>query len=364
MPWVVRRDLKTGPRYYVRYSVDGKRFWFSAGKSRRIADLAKAKLETEIAEGRFLDRKRESDWTLGQFATVYLERMAKVKPKSNAWRRDRMKQVLRVLGADTPLEWITLETIDQLVDARLEEGRAVATVKGDVAVLRHALKKAFRWKGETGLSEYRLRDWEPIEDSNAREPVFLTPTEVGKVLRAARRRALEGERGDRQAEVLTRLALATGARVSEILELRWRALDRKTRYLQLPKKKRGERRGIEIDTGTLAAVLAVRRPGAGPDDPIFPSEAKTAAKDRYREFWNAVRKDAGVQRIRFHDLRHTFASEYLRRGGTLRDLQRILGHKTSRMTEKYAHFAKSFKPPKGIVWRGARAGATSRARRR
>ena len=94
----------------------------------------------------------------------------------------------------------------------------------------------------------------------------------------------------------------------------------------------------------------------------YPSEAATARKDfssraAVRELSagtcaasGAVRKRAGVDHIRFHDLRHTAASEMLRRGLRLREVQYVLGHSSARMTERYAHFAPSFRPPKAIDW--------------
>ena len=361
--WIVKRKGKTGLRYYVRFSLHGRRYWFSAGKSRRVAELAKGKLETKIAEGRFLDQKRESNWTLGRLAPVYLDRMAKLRPKSDKWRRGMMKTILRTVGGETPLERVSLETIDHLVHELLAVGRSPNTVKAHVAVLRHAMKKASRWKGETGLSEYRLQDWEPLETSGSREPVFLTPAEVRRLFQEGRKRALAGDRHDREGEVALRLALATGARVSEIMALRWRNLEKRTGHLRLPTLKRGEKRGIALDDGTLRAVTGLWSRGAGLDDLLFPPTGKTASKDRYRDFWRAVRSAARVEHVRFHDLRHTFASEFLRRGGTVRELQRILGHKTSRMTERYAHFASSYVAPKSIAWRGAPTGATKGRKR-
>ena len=61
-------------------------------------------------------------------------------------------------------------------------------------------------------------------------------------------------------------------------------------------------------------------------------------------------EDAGIPYVRFHDLRHTAASEMLRRGLLLREVQYVLGHSSPRMTERYAHFARTFKPPKSLSW--------------
>ena len=60
-------------------------------------------------------------------------------------------------------------------------------------------------------------------------------------------------------------------------------------------------------------------------------------------FKSALRR-AGIENFRFHDLRHTFASQLIMRGGTLKDIQEILGHKTMAMTiKRYAHLSQEHK---------------------
>ena len=53
--------------------------------------------------------------------------------------------------------------------------------------------------------------------------------------------------------------------------------------------------------------------------------------------------EGGYQNFRFHDLRHTFASQVIMRGGTLKDVQELLGHKTMTMTLRYAHLSQEHK---------------------
>jgi integrase len=54
-------------------------------------------------------------------------------------------------------------------------------------------------------------------------------------------------------------------------------------------------------------------------------------------------KKAGIEDFRFHDLRHTFASHFVMRGGSIKDLQEILGHKSLTMTMRYAHLSQEHK---------------------
>jgi integrase len=59
--------------------------------------------------------------------------------------------------------------------------------------------------------------------------------------------------------------------------------------------------------------------------------------------FNAAVRRAGIEDFRFHDLRHTFASHMIMKGGTLKEVQEILGHKTMTMTLRYAHLSQEHK---------------------
>jgi hypothetical protein len=108
-------------------------------------------------------------------------------------------------------------------------------------------------------------------------------------------------------------------------------------------------RSIELQESTVRLLRNLRDPadGAGP---IFRSPRSGRQRSHIRRFWRAVRKGASIPHVRFHDLRHTAASEMLRRGLLLREVQYVLGHSSPRMTERYAHFARTFKPPKSLSW--------------
>lgn len=59
----------------------------------------------------------------------------------------------------------------------------------------------------------------------------------------------------------------------------------------------------------------------------------------YRDFAKVQKKAGLVRKIRFHDIRHTFASQFMMSGGSLYDLQKILGHSKIEMTMRYAHLS-------------------------
>lgn len=74
----------------------------------------------------------------------------------------------------------------------------------------------------------------------------------------------------------------------------------------------------------------------------FLSIVKSPLKHIRKQFHYA-RKQANINDVRFHDLRHTFASHYIMNGGDLLSLKQILGHSTLKMVERYAHLSHSHK---------------------
>jgi len=75
---------------------------------------------------------------------------------------------------------------------------------------------------------------------------------------------------------------------------------------------------------------------------IFCDKKGSSFNDIKRSFKATLRR-AGIQDFRFHDLRHTFASHFVMRGGSLKELQEILGHKSMTMTLRYAHLSQEHK---------------------
>lgn len=322
---------------------------FSTGTSNeKAAERIRSKIEVELAEGRFLDKKRRSTWTLGQLGKVYLARMAVAKPRSIAWRRDRFRQVERIVGKDTPIESISDSTLDRIVASRLEAGTSLATAKEDVAVLRHAIGQAYRWQGETGLSEYRLAGWRPPEDPRPpKKPEAFDPGAWKKTLAAARKRAARGRWADVHGLAVILLARTLGARRGEVLGLLRSDVDLKSGLVRrkISKKRKPEERETLIDGEALKLLRRVAR--LHDRELLFANPQTGEARKDIKAYWTAVRKDAGVTE-RFHAIRHAFGRDFLKGGGSIRELQDRLGHSSIRTTEKYSHLVKRRKPPKGL----------------
>jgi integrase len=347
--WLIKRSDRKASWYVCFRAPDGRIVRRAAGSCRKSAERIRSKIETQVREGRFFDRDVRSDWTLDRLSRLYLDRLARMRPHSARWRREMFRQILNVLGGELLIEHIDMATLDRYVHRRRGDGKAPSTVNREISVLRHALHLAARWKAETKLSRYRLADWTPLREAPfARQAVFLTREQVAHVLAAARDRAARGGINGLHGEAVIQMALATGARLGEILSLNWDDLD-ENGVVRIRTEKNGPDRSIQLSEETLKILEPFRDRGNG-YGLVFRSPRSGLRRRDVRRFWHAVRKAARIEHVRFHDLRHTAASEMLRRGMMIRDVQYVLGHSTIRMTERYAHFAPSFQVPKALTW--------------
>ncbi len=133
-----------------------------------------------------------------------------------------------------------------------------------------------------------------------------------------------------------RLLLLTGARRDEIRTLRWQHVDLDRQALLLPDSKTGQRTILLSDL----AVELIRQLPKHAGNPFVFAGAKTgtAIADLERP-WHKIRKLAGLDDVRLHDLRHTFASIAAGAGHSLPIIGRLLGHTQATTTARYAHIA-------------------------
>ena len=158
---------------------------------------------------------------------------------------------------------------------------------------------------------------------------FLSREEVERLHRVLDRQTRRSGRD--QADVI-RLLLLTGCRRSEILTLRWSQVDRDR--LVLADAKTGPR--IVPLNSQARRVLERRRRGESPF--VFPSPCDPARpRSRTLAFWYRARREAGIEDVRLHDLRHTHASHAVLNGVPVPVVSRLLGHEDVRTTLRYAH---------------------------
>jgi integrase len=211
--------------------------------------------------------------------------------------------------------------------AKCDERINPATINRDLAVLRHMLRLAMR--------KWRWLEREPYIEmlpENAPRDLELTEAEEARIL---------AECSPALADLLAG-ALATGMRQGELLTLTWPQVNLAERVIDFAPTKRGRKRLMPINE-TLYYVLARRKAAAqGKARPAKPDRvfsrpdgvpwSKWSVEDQFGKALAA----AGIKKaLVFHDLRHTFASRLKRNGVGETEIQRLLGHKSLQMTDRY-----------------------------
>jgi integrase len=135
-----------------------------------------------------------------------------------------------------------------------------------------------------------------------------------------------------EAAAAIRLLLLTGARLREILHLKWEYVDLERGLLLLPDSKTG-RKTIVLNTPALSVLGTLQRVSTY----VIPGEDSTKPRSDLKRPWAAVSFHAGLSGVRLHDLRHTHASFGAGSGMGLPILGKLLGHTQSVTTARYAH---------------------------
>ena len=160
---------------------------------------------------------------------------------------------------------------------------------------------------------------------------FLSAEEIARLHRTLDR--LVRERPSRRAQAdIIRLLLLTGCRKSEILTLRWSEVDGD--MLRLAEAKTGPR---TVWLSEAAKAVIARQPRTASAF-VFPSPREPARpQSRNLGLWRRARREAGIDDVRLHDLRHTVASQAVANGVPLPTVARMLGHTQPTMTLRYTH---------------------------
>ena len=138
--------------------------------------------------------------------------------------------------------------------------------------------------------------------------------------------------GCKKLYLLVLMASTTGARRGELLGLRWRDVNWSTTTALLEGTKNGDRRSLMLTSTVLVELEKIK---GHPDALVFAGPGGRAINPA--NAFNRATKAAAVKDFRFHDLRHHFASTLVQNKMGLQATATLLGHRSTRMTERYAH---------------------------
>ena len=322
----MRGLYKRGKTYWMSYSVNGEMCFKSTGiTTRREAEYILGCRRKEIKEGKIPETRQVKNYKFAELANDYsgwAERQRIFKSKK-IW----IKQLVEVFG-NLDVKDLNTKMFEQWQTKRLKYNKP-ATVNRVLACLKHMVNKGVQWDMASEETLKRVRNVKLLEENNERLR-FLTVEECQTLIDCC----------TLHLKPIVTVALHTGMRRGEILGLKWEQVDLNHGFILLDTTKNGERREIPIN-GTLRKMFK-NMPHSVESVHVFTDKDGNPYKSVKRRFSTALKK-AGILDFRFHDLRHTFASHLIMAGIDLTSVKELLGHKSLKMTLRYAHLASGHK---------------------
>lgn len=373
--------LKVSPSggmvYYLDYrTLNGKRKSYRIGGAGNLTpiqarDVAE-QLSADVAHGKDIQAEKqevrekaalERYTTLEGFLDLKYGPWAECELKSGKDTVSRLRYNFSHL-LKRPLTEITPWVIEKWRSEQIKTLKAKPTINRDVATLKAALSKAVTWKI---IDANPLTEVKPVKTDTKGKVRYLSENEESQIRNtlAARdeRKKVERENGNRwrrerdyeelpslegkvYADHITPmvlLTLNTGIRRGEAFDLTWEHINFKTRVLTVEGEtaKSSQTRHLPLNDEALSVLSAWRAQGVG-GALVFPGK-NGGRLDNVRKAWAGVLTDAGIQDFRWHDLRHTFASNLVMKGIPLNTVRELLGHADLTTTLRYAHLAPDHK---------------------
>ena len=157
-------------------------------------------------------------------------------------------------------------------------------------------------------------------------------SDLGSVLNEAEEMGVD----DIYAISAIRLLIFTGCRLNEIMSLKWTEVDLANSCLRLSDSKTGAR-VVHLGPPALDLLKNLKRQPKNPW--VVCGKIPGTNRKEIQKFWQRIRKRAGIEDVRIHDLRHSFASNAVAQGMSLPMIGKLLGHTQVQTTARYAHLA-------------------------
>lgn len=319
--------------YWYRYSLHDSKRAMRLGTvgATTLADARKTALEARADLDRGIDPQEGRDRikampTFGDFALGAYMEWATAAKKSHRDDLSRLTHHLIPRWGSRRLCDITKRDIDLLKIDYLRSHSA-GTTNRLLALTSGIFRQAIDW----GVVDRNPANGVKMARENNANQRYLSIEETSRFLIA-----LEAEGNKTAASALTLLAL-TGCRREEILQLKWADVQLENGVLRLTQTKNGTARYVQLSAESIE--LLRKQPSRDKSEWVFPGrDTPTRPIVNVRKTMLRAMKAAGItEHARIHDLRHSVGAAAVQAGVPLYTVQEMLGHKTARMTQRYAH---------------------------
>ena len=337
--------------YFIRTVANGKRVAKKIGDA-KVMDINSArikaiKLKRAIEESTdtvvVLDGKNKKDdknatlndaddsgITLGAFYEQYYLPYIKKHIKSYETNISIFKNHLLPEYKNTPMDKITKASIMKLHSDMVQKKHLAAATANKVLIfLSHAFNIAIDLE-LNGIEANPASKIKPYILNNAKER-YITKEEATRLLEA-----INSTQQNIHLKYIIPMLILTGARRGEVLKAKHEDFNLVQKTWTIPTSKSGKKRILPITRQLLELYHSIPK-----DDTSYLFASPKTKKPYVTIYtsWNSARVKAGLKDVRMHDLRHSFASALVNSGRSLYEVQTLLGHSTSTMTQRYAHLS-------------------------
>ncbi|PKN33229.1 MAG: site-specific integrase [Deltaproteobacteria bacterium HGW-Deltaproteobacteria-19] len=319
--------FKRGTVWWMSFSVDGRQVRKSTETTdRKQAQRIFDKIKGEVAEGKWFEHLEGEDRTFNDLMDRYMKEHSAVNKAPRSYQRDKVleKHLRRAFGKMILTE-IQPKMIADYKTKRREEGVSPRTINYELILMGHAFNLAMKeWQWVNDNPVMRVRK-ERVNNIIER---WLTLEEEEKLLAASPKWLQE----------IIIFAIHTGFRQGEILDLKWSQVDFQRRTVTLLEQKNRSVDTLPLNATALGVLQERLRVRSDKTDHVFYSKNFTRIDccNLIRSFKIAIR-NAKIQKLRFHDLRHTFATRLVQNGVDLFAVQKLGRWKSTEMIKRYAH---------------------------
>jgi excisionase family DNA binding protein len=318
----IRKTKQGKERWYIDYQdEDGRRVQGVVKKAQKRED-ALIELQSKVAEcfAREHSIKAKAEKIkFPKFVEMYLENYAKVNKIS--WKDDfyRLQKCISFFG-NVYLHEVTALDIEKFKCVKIGEGLNKTTVNHYLKILKRLFNIAIEWEYAKENPVKRIKFYS--EKDSLTERILTEKEEV---------RLLEVASGHLRPILM--VALNTGMRRGEILNLTWNRIDLEKRLIRVVNTKSGRNRIIPVNDVLFEALSGMEKGS----DYLFPNPGTGKPYRTVRRSFETACRREKIKGLRFHDLRHTFASRLVERGVDIVRVKELLGHSSVKITERYTH---------------------------
>ena len=331
------RDKKSGKlveskNWHICYFFDGKKIRESVGTNKRAAQKALESIKGEIAQDKYSLKSDTRSPKFEDYAKVYLEYS---KANKRSYETDvTMFKALTAFFKGYKLSKISSFLIEKY---RIERSKKVtrmskkpiakSTINRELATLKAFFNRAIA-DGKADVNPFYTKDGKlkvKLSKDVVEKERILSYDEIGKLLY---------ECVDHLKPIVV-IALNTGMRLREILYLKWNDIDfnRKIIVIIQSNSKNKKTRKIPMNSMVSEALQGIK----GKSEYVFCNAETGEPYHSIKTSFGKALKRAGLEGVRFHDLRHTAATMMVTSGVDIVTVQQILGHSDIKMTARYTH---------------------------